>query len=564
MCTRTVKRCVCAIGSLLITTAIQAQTTYYVDGSCGDNAWTGASPLCAAPDGPKATIQAAIDATSDGDLVIVADHIYTGSGNRNLDYDGRLITVRSASGPGNCVIDCENSGRGFIFQSGETELAVLDGFTIRNGYSGPGSLGGGIICDVSEPTIRNCTLMFNAADTGGGGMAIHCSEPTLVNCSFVGNSAAIGDGGGIWCVCSAPMLIDCTFSVNSAGGDGGGVFIGECPSYPAVIGCSFTSNTAELGGGLYIANSNTTVSQTTFTANIADGGGGMANFNVGDLNLTDCTFKSNVAQSSFGGGMWSANSTLKFTNCAFTDNTASGQAGHGGGVSSTNCILTAANSVFARNATSGNGGGMYNEGIEMLATVTNCTFVDNTAACCGGGGAMAQFFGCVAIVANSVMWDDTLPEIVDVAESQTIVSYSDIKIGWVGPGNINIDPMFADQSNGSYRLAAGSPCIDAGDNSAVIFGMTTDMDGGSRFVDDPNTKDTGVGDPPIVDMGAYEFQPIPCVWDLDGNGFVGSADLLVLLLTWGPAENHPADFNGDGMVGSADLLALLVNWGPCP
>ena len=55
-----------------------------------------------------------------------------------------------------------------------------------------------------------------------------------------------------------------------------------------------------------------------------------------------------------------------------------------------------------------------------------------------------------------------------------------------------------------------------------------------------------------------------CLWDIDGNGNVGSADLLGLLVAWGPNKGHPADFNGDGTVGSADLLALLVNWGPCP
>ncbi len=56
----------------------------------------------------------------------------------------------------------------------------------------------------------------------------------------------------------------------------------------------------------------------------------------------------------------------------------------------------------------------------------------------------------------------------------------------------------------------------------------------------------------------------PCLWDLDGSGTVGAADLLALLAAWGPNIGHPADFDGDGMVGSSDLLALLINWGPCP
>jgi len=70
-----------------------------------------------------------------------------------------------------------------------------------------------------------------------------------------------------------------------------------------------------------------------------------------------------------------------------------------------------------------------------------------------------------------------------------------------------------------YRLSSGSPCIDAADNTAVPAdeldldgdGDATeptpfDLDGDPRFRDDPTTPDTGLGTPPIVDMGAYEYQ----------------------------------------------------------
>ncbi len=72
------------------------------------------------------------------------------------------------------------------------------------------------------------------------------------------------------------------------------------------------------------------------------------------------------------------------------------------------------------------------------------------------------------------------------------------------------------------------------------------------------------GTPPIVDMGAYEFQPVLCPWDLDNINDVGVGDLLALLGAWGPNPGHPADFDGSGDVGVGDLLILLANWGPCP
>jgi len=56
-------------------------------------------------------------------------------------------------------------------------------------------------------------------------------------------------------------------------------------------------------------------------------------------------------------------------------------------------------------------------------------------------------------------------------------------------------------------LEPGSPCIDAGDNDAVTATMIVDFNGNPRRVDDPDAPDTGHGAPPIVDMGAYEFQP---------------------------------------------------------
>lgn len=61
--------------------------------------------------GDYATIQAAVDAAVNGDVVEIADGVYTGAGNKNLDFGGKAITVRSAAGdPTFCIIDCEDGG----------------------------------------------------------------------------------------------------------------------------------------------------------------------------------------------------------------------------------------------------------------------------------------------------------------------------------------------------------------------------------------------------------------------------------------------------------------------
>ena len=87
--------------------------------------------------GDYTTIQAAINDANEFDTVIVADGTYTGAGNRDLDFLGKAITVKSANGPENCIIDCEGSSsnqhRGFLFHNGEGPDSVLDGLTITNG-----------------------------------------------------------------------------------------------------------------------------------------------------------------------------------------------------------------------------------------------------------------------------------------------------------------------------------------------------------------------------------------------------------------------------------------------
>jgi hypothetical protein len=118
------------------------------------------------------TIQAAIDASVDGDVVIVADGLYTGTGNRDIDFLGKALTVRSENGPVNCIIDCQASWtaphRGFRFHTFETTASVLDGFTIQNGYAPVemtcNTTGGGILCrDNANPTIRNCIVRWCTA-----------------------------------------------------------------------------------------------------------------------------------------------------------------------------------------------------------------------------------------------------------------------------------------------------------------------------------------------------------------------------------------------------------------
>ena len=127
---------------------------------------------------PFDAIQEGINAAFDGDTVIVLQGTFTGTGNRDIDFLGKAITVRSTEPNDTAVvaatiIDCQGDPnephRGFYFHSGEGANSVLNGLTITNGSAGHG---GGIYCENSSPTLTNCTFSGNTATSNGGGMLI--------------------------------------------------------------------------------------------------------------------------------------------------------------------------------------------------------------------------------------------------------------------------------------------------------------------------------------------------------------------------------------------------------
>lgn len=87
------------------------------------------------------TIQEAVDASQHGDLILLADGVYRGTGNRNIDFKGKAIVLRSESGnPESCVVDPEGvypqSGRrGFDFKMNEGAESVVCDITIMHGVT---------------------------------------------------------------------------------------------------------------------------------------------------------------------------------------------------------------------------------------------------------------------------------------------------------------------------------------------------------------------------------------------------------------------------------------------
>jgi len=355
-----------------------------------------------------------------------------------------------------------------------TETTVIDGFTITAGQADGSDLhndGGGLYCDgygsdhECSPTLTNITFSGNRADDRGGGMhndgrAGGASNPVLTNVAFNSNRAEWYGGGmcddgrndGV----SSPTLARVIFNSNQAGYYGGGMYNDGCDngaSNPTLANVALRGNQAgHRGGGMYndgfsSGDSSPALTNVIFSGNKAYSGGGMFNGGSGDSSpaLTNVTLSGNKAPWG-GGGMYNDYSNPELVNVIIWGN---------------------------ESGSNIDGNQLYNVSADLIL---NYTLISDGA--------------------YDVYNDD-----------DSTVTYGD-RI-------LNSDPQFvapvtayaAPTSMGNYRLKCTSSAIDAGDNTAPGLGsVATDLDESVRFIDMPRA-DTGHGDVPIVDMGAYEASP---------------------------------------------------------
>jgi outer membrane protein assembly factor BamB len=429
-------------------------------------------------DGPADfnNIQAAINDANDGDIIYVFPGRYTGAGNRDIDFDGRAITVQSVlpEDPyivAATIIDCNGAGRGFNFHNREEANSVLDGLTITNGAA---SGGAGVVCNSSHPTVSNCVITGNWARStyvarGGG---VHCSysNATFTNCTISGNSAGgISDvhtyGGGVYCVGRSPRFINCTIANNLARAVesyGGGIY---SSSSAMIINCTISGNRVE--GAMYVRGS---------------GGGGIYSEGVG--RVIGCELNGNSAAN--GGAVYYGWSNQSLTSCTLSGNWASV---NGGGIYCISSVAVIKNCTLSSNVASSAGGGMYTD--RGNPQVTNCILWGNADA--NGIVESAQIDGDIPEVTFSCIQDDN-PD--------------DAYIPFGGDANSNIDdnPMFVrepydggdgwgvgdNDDFGDLHLQDASPCVNVGDPSTWFQPNSVDIDGEPRVM---------AG---IVDMGADE------------------------------------------------------------
>jgi hypothetical protein len=515
------------------------------------------------------TIQDAIDVAVDGDSVVVAPGRYL----ERIDLLGKAIIVRSSAGPTLTTIDAASTGPVVRCTSDEGSATVLRGFTITGGSGSVDgndqSFGGGLLVCHASPRVIDCIFTVNAANFGAG---IFCEGggTQVVDCEFSGNVA--GDtGGGVRCEGGETLLLDCVFNLNSAQVGGA---VGLLDDGSRLVGCTFLGNLATAGGAVHVRDSTVEISGCFFEANVAINGGGFL-ADQGAPVVSRSTFVGNVA-SSRGGGVHNNNTDVVIANSLLTGNRTDGL---GGAAWNSNSDAWFVNCVMSGNLALLGGGLANDSGGNVL--VYNSALSGNAASL---GGGIHNSLATVPTILNAIVWGNVGGAIVGDAT----VEYSDVEGGFVGANVVDVDPMFVDSDglddelgtpDDDLRLAAGSSLIDAAANFLVApdaadidgDGDTSeptplDLDDNPRFFDDPGSADRGLGDPPVVDVGPYEFgSKVINPFDINGDGIVGVDDLLEVILSWGacrfPPTPCPADVTGDGSVDVDDLLLVILNFG---
>ncbi|MDR1679475.1 MAG: hypothetical protein LBR81_06825, partial [Prevotellaceae bacterium] len=261
--------------------------------------------------------------------------------------------------------------------------------------------------------------------------------------------------------------------------------------------CSFIKNRSKLGGAIYCSgsNANLTVTNSIFQENYSDGSAGAIGTSV-NATLGNCSFiKNTCSYFSYGGAIENSGAgDLNINNCVFKEN----QSNKGSAIANAaKCVIT--NSIFNKNKNHDNFGVIYNEGSLAVATlnVLNSTIANN-----GSIGLYVDDITSETSLQNNIFWGNTANDIQvkngnngAITASHNLIGASNTDLS--GNGNlIGENPLFVNAVNGDYSLQAGSPAINAGNNTYLSSEITGDLSGEPRIIG--NT----------VDMGAYEFQSV--------------------------------------------------------
>ena len=406
------------------------------------------------------TIQDAIDSSTNNDSVIVSPGVYYEKINfqgKSIFVSSRFILDNDSLLIGLTVIDAQNTGSVVTFNSEETNLSIIQGFTIQGGngnYEDPDdndsyyNYGGGIYCENSSPLIKDCIIQNNTGDEGGG--------------------------GGVFCYNSSPKFYSCSILNNETDDLGGGVYA-KNNSSPEFYNSVILGNIAEFGGGCYFRDqSSPLLENVILMENFANNsGGGMSIKDNVNLYVSLTQIKNNSTDG-IGGGVYIRNSNPTFNYSLIINNTSS----------------------------SGGAGYIRNE---SYVHFTNVTIANNSADLYGAAFYMRDASS--VIISNSILWDHAEPQVyfrqageevsLDILYTtfenglEGIEDNGNGEVNW-GVGNLEDEPLFCNAPAENYYIRDSSPCVDGGIGGSLM-GCFESGCGSIIWYIDSNGSDTNDG-----------------------------------------------------------------------
>jgi hypothetical protein len=380
------------------------------------------------------------------------------------------------------ILDGRQTNSVIVLRNATNENNRVDGFVIRNGN---GLSGGGIRClqaslTVANNVITNCKPYLSSSPLGGGAYCFG-SSMTITNNHILGNRAYMG--AGIYSEISSLVISYNLIQDNSAWNSGGGGIV--CDRSVGVISDNVICRNQAVysGGGVALASSSMAVSKNRISENSASFGGGLAvsgGLNSPKLIVSYNEVIGNTCHNPGGGGIYCDTVDALVLNNLVVSNTsigAYGAGGIGGGIYCTKSPNWDATTRLYNNTIIGNnakvGSGLYDqEGSAWLANNLVCFNISPTTSSYGSGvhGVGTEF-------RNNCVFGNS------------VYNYGGNDLTGTN-GNISVDPLLV--STNDFHISAGSPCIDAGDDSIIEAGWL-DLDG--------QTRRAGAH----VDIGADEF-----------------------------------------------------------
>jgi len=442
--------------------------TYYVDDSNGNDNWNGDSPVYVdGGTGPVKTIRKGIEHADNGDTVIVADGIYYGYENLQLVFYQDDVTLKSANGPNDCILNFYEDDHTWGFNDGVNTL--ISGFKIRGiKYSSIE------IDEQNNTVIENCIFENNMLY--GDDSLLTCSEQgslKLNNCLFSDNT--FSQGSIIKAYGSTSLEVrDCEITENTSTYDNSIIScMGDCNAIiiDTQIDNNWTYGERNVEGISCSDNTNVKIVACTISENFSgDYFAGIMCEGAANVIISGCNISHNYSQEyMYGVDSRYCKGDLEILDTVISNNSTN-ILKYGCGIDcSDNNSVEIANCLIAFNE-----GGIKSSS-NVQASIINCTIVSNRGNFYRGYGieGSGQVVNCI-LKGNGD----------DILDKDLTVSYSNISDDtdhiWPGVGNINADPLFADADGGDYHLLSqagrwdsaleqwvrddvSSPCIDAGD-----------------------------------------------------------------------------------------------------